>query len=114
MIGATVMTGHEGGLRLPINQKAINSIRAAHENEMDDLCEREFNYGLECFTQAESGHFRKAESAIALRNRIAAAREAGGLSANAAVSERQKLPGSEEGKPRLDSSVQNLITKPRL
>jgi hypothetical protein len=42
--------------------------------ELDNLCKQEFNYGIECLTEGEAGHFYAAPSTDTIRNRLAEAR----------------------------------------
>lgn len=73
VLGAVVMTAHPDALSLKIKPSMIQSIVSRHGDEMHRLCREVFGYELECLTQGEAGHFRKAASADMLRDRLAAA-----------------------------------------
>lgn len=53
--------------------------------KLDNVCKLEFNYGIECLTEGEAGHFHAAPSIDAIRNRLAAARRDLNISGNEAV-----------------------------
>lgn len=78
VIGAAVMTAHEGALKLTPTPKMLAGIEAKHGSAMNDYWLKEFGYGIEQLTQGECGHLKAAVSVDAIRSRIAAARHAAG------------------------------------
>ncbi|ACH82498.1 hypothetical protein Lferr_0240 [Acidithiobacillus ferrooxidans ATCC 53993] len=77
LLGATVAVAHEGALHLPIRDKMQEDIYARHgKDAVREFAHEEFGYGIECLTQGEAGHIRKALSLDALRDRFTQARDA--------------------------------------
>ena len=76
VLGAAVMTAHEGSLNLQVTPKMIEKITAKHGQAMNEFWIEEFGYGIDQLTQGEAGHLRAASSVGSLRDRIAAARNA--------------------------------------
>ncbi|MHB1321732.1 MAG: LPD7 domain-containing protein [Acidithiobacillus ferrivorans] len=77
VMGAAVAVAHEGALRLPIRDKMRQDIFARYGKDVvQEFSHEEFGYGIECLTQGEAGHVRKAISLDALRDRLTAARDA--------------------------------------
>jgi hypothetical protein len=77
VIGAAVMVAHQGSLNMAIKPEMIKAIEAKHGNTMNDFWKETFGYGIDKLTQGEAGHLRKARSVDEIRDRIAAARDAG-------------------------------------
>lgn len=76
VLGAAVMTAHEGAVNLPVTLSMLERIHQKHGSAMNDYWQQEFGYGIEKLTQGEAGHLRAAASVEAMRDRIAAARDA--------------------------------------
>lgn len=77
VIGAAVAVAHEGALRLPVSDRMRQDIFTKYGKDVvQEFSHEEFGYGIECLTQGEAGHVRKAVSLDALRDRLAAARDA--------------------------------------
>lgn len=76
VLGASVMTAHEGALHLPVKSGMIDAIEQKHGPAMGQFWQETFGYGIDQLTQGEAGHLRKAPSVDALRTRILAARHA--------------------------------------
>jgi len=76
VLGAAVMTAHEGALNLPVTPSMLERIQQKHGNAMNEYWQQEFGYGIERLTQGEAGHLRAAASVEAIRDRISAARDA--------------------------------------
>ncbi|HFC6386987.1 TPA: LPD7 domain-containing protein [Neisseria bacilliformis] len=74
VLGAGVMTAHEGALNLPVKQAMIDSITRKHGDAMDNYWKEEFGYGIDRLTQGEAGHLRSAENVDRIRDRINDAR----------------------------------------
>lgn len=74
VIGAGVMTAHEGALTLPVKQTMIDDITRKHGDAMNNYWTKEFGYGIDHLTQGEAGHLRAAENVEQLRDRINDAR----------------------------------------
>lgn len=74
VIGAGVMTAHEGALTLPVKQTMIDDITRKHGDAMNNYWTKEFGYGIDLLTQGEAGHLRAAENVDRIRNRIHDAR----------------------------------------
>jgi hypothetical protein len=78
VLGAAVGVAHEGALHLPIRGSMLQSIFSKHGQQATQAFAKEqWGYGIECLTQAEAGHIRKAISLDTLRDRFAQARDAG-------------------------------------
>jgi len=77
VLGAMVMTAHEGSLHLPVRQELLNKIYLKHGHIINDFWKEQFDYGIDKLTQAEAGHLRAARTFDAIRERIIAARNAG-------------------------------------
>lgn len=78
VVGASVMTAHEGALHLAVKSEMLARIEAKHGPDMNQFWTQEFGYGIDKLTQGEAGHLRTATSVEALRTRIHAARSAAG------------------------------------
>ena len=74
VVGAGVMTAHEGALNLPVKQAMIDNISRKHGNAMDNYWKEEFGYGIDQLTQGEAGHLNAARDVEQIRDRIAEAR----------------------------------------
>ena len=74
VLGAGVMTAHEGALNLPVKQAMIDSITRKHGDAMDNYWKEEFGYGIDQLTQGEAGHLNAARDVEQIRDRIAKAR----------------------------------------
>lgn len=74
VLGAGVMTAHEGALNLPVKQAMIDSITRKHGDAMDNYWKEEFGYGIDRLTQGEAGHLRSTENVDRIRDRINDAR----------------------------------------
>ena len=106
VLGAMVMTAHEGSLHLPVRQELLNKIYHKHGHIINDFWKEQFEYGIDKLTQAEAGHLRAARSFDAIRERIIAARNAGCQSFNkgkiekseyATIQQKTIKPGQESG-----------------
>ncbi|MCO6525504.1 LPD7 domain-containing protein [Snodgrassella sp.] len=76
VIGAAVMTAHEGALNIAIKPDMINAITRKHGNSMNNFWKKEFGYEIDKLTQGEAGHVRKAQNVEQIRDRILAAQHA--------------------------------------
>lgn len=76
VLGAAVMTAYEGALSLPVKQGMLAAIALKHGSGMNEFWKETFGYGIDRLTQGEAGHLKAATSVDAIRNRIAAARDA--------------------------------------
>ncbi len=74
VVGAGVMTAHEGALNLPVKQAMIDNISRKHGNAMDNYWKEEFGYGIDQLTQGEAGHLNAARDVEQIRDRINEAR----------------------------------------
>lgn len=90
--GAAVMVGRENTKNLPITPKMLETLRQKHGEQLNEYWKQEFGHGLDKLTQHEAGHLRTAVSFDAIRDRIAAARDA----ARRPVDERPARPQGEE------------------
>ena len=77
VIGASVMTAHEGALDLVVKPKMLSAITEKHGQAMNQYWQETFGYGINNLTQGEAGHLRSAASVDAIRKRIAIARHEG-------------------------------------
>jgi hypothetical protein len=101
VLGATIVVAHEGALHLPIRDKMRQDIFVKYGKDVvQEFSHEEFGYGIECLTQGEAGHIRKAPSLDALRGRFTQARDALGQRVDARgatpPSHRQRADKREE------------------
>lgn len=74
VIGATTLTGFGGEGQLALTEKMRQDLWQKHGEPLNDFLQQEFGFGIDGLTQGEAGHYRKAVSLEAIRDRIAAAR----------------------------------------
>ena len=79
VILASALTGFGQDGVLALTKPMRDAVWAKHGSALDDYLKRELGYGIDQLTQGEAGHFRKAVSLDAIRDRIIAARNAAGL-----------------------------------
>ena len=77
VIGAFVMTAHEGALDLPVRASMLAAIENKHGPLMHQFWQETFGYGIDKLTQGEAGHLKSAKTIDEIRERIAAARHEG-------------------------------------
>ena len=99
MCGAAVAVAHEGALHLPIRDKVQQDIFAKYgKDAVQEFCHEAFGYGIECLTQGEAGHIRKAVSLDALRDRFVAVKHAHGQRMDAAgIAPRRRMEENSSG-----------------
>lgn len=104
VLGAMVMTAHEGSLHLPVRQELLNKIYQKHGHVINEFWKEQFEYGIDQLTQAEAGHLRAARTFDAIRERIITARNEGCQSFNKRKIEKSEttITGKEKIKPDLD------------
>ncbi|MFD1246111.1 hypothetical protein [Paralysiella testudinis] len=68
VIGAAVMTAHEGALNIVIKPSMMDAIQQKYGDRMDDYWKEEFGYGINKFTQGEAGRIRKAPDVEHIRD----------------------------------------------
>ena len=76
VIGATTLTGFGNEGQLALGDKMRQDLWRKHGAPLDEYLKEEFGYGIDSLTQGEAGHFRKAVSIDAIRDRISAAKVA--------------------------------------
>ena len=101
VIGAAVMTAHEGALNIAIKPEMIHAIINKHGNDMDIYLNKELGYGVDKLTQGEAGHIRKAQDVEQIRNRIFAAKHKNELG----------LDGEQLHKAAQDQEEQQIISE---
>ena len=74
VIGASALVGYGEEGQLALTSKQSQALWNKHGEALDEYLRQEFGFGIDSLTQGESGHFRKAVSLDAIRNRIASAR----------------------------------------
>ncbi|WP_051940839.1 LPD7 domain-containing protein [Stenoxybacter acetivorans] len=74
VLGAAVVTAHEGALHLPVKPTMLANIERNHGNAMNQYWKSEFGYGIDKLTQAEAGHLKK-PTVEQIRERINIARQ---------------------------------------
>ena len=77
VIGAFVMTAHEGALDLPVRACMLAAIENKHGPLIHQFWQETFGYGIDKLTQGEAGHLKSAKTIDEIRERIAAARHEG-------------------------------------
>ena len=73
VVGATTLTGFQKEGQLALTEKMRQDLWRKHGEPLDEYLHQEFGYGIDSLTQGEAGHFRKAVSLDAIRDRITAA-----------------------------------------
>lgn len=104
VLGAMVMTAHEGALHLPIKQELLNKIYQKHGHVINEFWKEQFEYGIDKLTQAEAGHLRAAKTFDSIRERIIAARNAGSQFFDETKIEKSETDNRQQGniKPDID------------
>jgi adenine/guanine phosphoribosyltransferase-like PRPP-binding protein len=74
VIGATTLTGFGSDGQLALSDKMRQDLWRKHGEPLNEYLQEEFGYDIDSLTQGEAGHFRKAASLDAIRERINAAR----------------------------------------
>lgn len=77
---ASTLTGFPSAAKIKITEKMKSSLLAKHGQALDDYLQTEFGFGIDSLTQGEAGHLRAAPSLDSIRDRIAEARRAAGVS----------------------------------
>lgn len=99
VLGAVVAVAHDGALRLPIRPEMVDTIYRKHGIEATkEFAREQWGYGIECLTQGEAEHLRKALSLDGLRDRFSVARDAHGrrLGESRTCSSLSKIPNSKK------------------
>lgn len=73
VVGAAVMTAHEGALNISVKSNMLDSIQAKHGDTMNEYWKGKFGYEIDRLTQGEAGHVKAAKDVDQLRDRISAA-----------------------------------------
>ncbi len=77
VIGAAVMTAHQGSLSMPVNDKMLKAIERKHGPSVDQFWKETFGYGIDRLTQGEAGHLKSAKTFESIRDRVTTARNEG-------------------------------------
>ncbi|MDF7675975.1 PriCT-2 domain-containing protein [Neisseriaceae bacterium ESL0693] len=115
VLGAAVMTAHEGSLNIVIKPTMIQAINRKHGDGMDKLWKEEFGYGIDKLTQGEAGHLRAAKNVDAIRTRISAARNE--TRPGMAATELPKIQSAQPAKeitPEATEPVASSLVEPPL
>lgn len=106
VILASALTGFGESGVLALTKAMRDAVWQKHGKALDDYLKVELGYGIDQLTQGEAGHFRKAVSLDAIRDRIAAARNAAGLGRN-----EDALPSGEvtPGKPLFSRASPSVV-----
>lgn len=115
VLGAAVMTAHEGSLNIVVKPTMIEAINRKHGDGMDKLWKEEFGYGMDKLTQGEAGHLRAAQNVDAIRTRITGARnEARSGMAATELPKRQLAQPTKEIIPEATETVASSLVEPPL
>lgn len=74
-IGATALTRKPYSAKLKCEPALILALRAKHGKEFEDWWIKEFDHTFDCLTQSEARYLERSESAVKIRDRIAAAKQ---------------------------------------
>lgn len=74
VIGATTLTGFGGKGQLALAGQMKQAVWQKHGESLNEYLYQRFGYGIDSLTQGEAGHYRKAVSLDAIRDRILAAK----------------------------------------
>lgn len=97
--GNALTVSYDGALHLPIRPEMVDTIYRKHGIEATkEFAREQWGYGIECLTQGEAGHLRKALSLDGLRDRFSVARDAHGrrLGESRTCSSLSKTPNSRQ------------------
>ena len=73
VLGAAVMTAHEGAVNIAVKSNMLDGIKAKHGDTMNEDWKGKFGYDIDRLTQGEAGHIKAAQNVDQLRDRIATA-----------------------------------------
>lgn len=111
VVGGTTLTGFGDSGQLALAEKMRQDLWKKHGAPLDDFLQQEFGFGIDALTQGEAGHYRKAVSLEAIRDRIAAARldqsdgSPDGVSPSGALSPApETTPPSDDPRYKIDQS----------
>lgn len=77
MIGATALTGKPYSAKLrPINEQ-LALLRAKHGQALEIWWQQRLGHNFDCLTQSEARYLERSPDADTIRNRLAAAEQAG-------------------------------------
>jgi len=76
VIGATTLTESGPSGKVALRPETLQALRQKHGDTLNNYWQTEFGHGIETLTESEARHLLKAENVDAIRNRIAAARQA--------------------------------------
>lgn len=77
VIGATVLTGKPYSAKLTPTVEQLAALRAKHGKDFEIWWEERFGHGFDCLTQSEARYLERSPDAVTIRDRIAAAEQAG-------------------------------------
>lgn len=80
VIGATVLTGKPYSAKLSPKNEQLTALRAKHGNALEIWWRQRFGHGFDCLTQSEARYLERSPDADTIRNRLAAAEQAGDCS----------------------------------
>ena len=86
VVGATVLTGKPYSAKLSVENTQINELTSKHGETLREWWRERFGFDYDCLTGSEARYLIRTPSADRIRNRIAAAVEAGSGASGEAIS----------------------------
>ncbi|GHU30732.1 hypothetical protein FACS189497_10820 [Betaproteobacteria bacterium] len=77
VLGATSLTGKQFSAKLGLSRTQLDELRGKHGQELERWWQARFGHGFDRLTQSEARYLANSTDADAIRNRIAAAEQAG-------------------------------------
>lgn len=77
VIGATVLTGKPYSAKLRPTNEQLALLRAKHGHALEIWWQQRFGHNFDCLTQSEARYLERSPDADTIRNRLAAAEQAG-------------------------------------
>jgi adenine/guanine phosphoribosyltransferase-like PRPP-binding protein len=77
VLAAVTLTGKPYSAKLALDKKQLEELRQKHGKEFEKWWQERFGYSFDCLTQSEARYLARSPDAETIRNRIAAAQQAG-------------------------------------
>lgn len=77
VLAATTLTGKPYSAKLRLTDERLNELRSKHGKELEDWWQARFGHAFDALTESEARYLARSPDADVIRNRIAAAEQAG-------------------------------------
>ena len=77
VLAAVTLTGKPHSAKLALNETQLEELGQKHGEEFEKWWQERFGYSLDCLTQSEARYLTRSSDPETIRNRIAAAEQAG-------------------------------------